>query len=808
MDAAADPSEPTCSDGCRDLRDALGRGGGADDGPPREGPADDVADDGPPRESPADDGDAPADGATERPPARTFLRVDGMHSATAEAFLESVAAAQDGVVDAEASYVTETVRVDYDPERTTRAALRDALSTAGYDAVPRDDATVDSAVADARSEGVADVLGYRYAAGVVFATFLLLPYVLVTYPIHMAALLGVEWIGPGVGLSGDLGSRVLALPLFLTLAGVVLFFTGAPLLRGAYVSLRMRRPTTDLLVSITVVGAFLYSTLAVVVGRIDVYYDLTVAVAAAVVAASFYEQRTKQQAVERLTELTLSRVDEARRYAADGSTTTVPVDDLSPGDRVLVRRGERVPVDGTLAEGTCTVDESVVTGESLPVGKAAGDPVVGGSVVTDDAAVVRVGSRASSSIDRLLATVWEVQSATHGARRRADAVAARTVPAVVGLALLAGIGALALGAGLPGAVLAALTVTLAACPWALGLATPLSVATSVAEATDRGIAVFDETVFERLRDTDVVVLDKTGTLTTGRMTVIESDGPSDLLAAAAALERRAAHPVAEAIAGAFPADDEDAADADAVESFATLATGVEGVVDGREVLVGHPDLFADRGWEMPDRIETRAAAARDAGRLPVVVGREGRAAGVIVVGDEPRDEWRDAVADLHDRNVAVVLLTGDEGAAADRFAAHEGVDRAFAGVPPEGKTAAVRRLRADGHVTMVGDGTNDAPALAAADLGVALGSGTAAASDAADLAITAADLSAVGTAFDLAAAARRRVVRNNRLALVYNLVAVPAAVAGVLNPLVAMTAAVVTGLLLYGNSARDLLDGR
>ncbi|MFB6280430.1 MAG: heavy metal translocating P-type ATPase [Haloferacaceae archaeon] len=800
-DGPGGPDEPVCSDGCRDLR-------GTFDGPSPEAPA-------------PGSGDVPSDSGA--PPARTFLRVDGMHSAAAEPFLESVAEGCAGVLDAEASYVTETVRVDHDPDLIAPADLRDALSVAGYDAAPRDDATVDSAAVAARSAGIADVLGYRYAAGVVFAAFLLLPYVLLTYPAHAAALLGLDWAG-AVGFGGGVGGRLLALPLFFTLAGVVLLFTGAPLLRGAYVSLRMRRPTTDLLVSITVVGAFLYGTLAVALGRIDVYYDLTVAVAAAVVAANFYEQRSKQRAVARLTELTLSRVDEARRYEAGGTTATVPVEELSPGDRVLVRRGERVPVDGVLAEGACTVDESVVTGESLPVVKRAGDPVVGGSVVTDDAAVVRVEDRASRGIDDLLAAVWEVQSATHGARRRADATAAVVVPAVAALTVAVGAGALVLGAGAPAAVLAALAVPLAACPWALGLATPLSVATSVAEATERGIVVFDETVLERLRRSDVVVLDKTGTLTTGRMTVVASEGPPDLLAAAAALERRAAHPAAAAVADAFPApgsgggdgdggsadtddgDDGDGGHDDRVESFTSHATGVEGVVDGDRVLAGHPDLFAERGWSVDEGIEARAAEARAAGRLPVVVGRDGRAAGIVVVGDEPRDGWADALADLGERGVEVVLLTGDEGAAVDRFAAHEAVDRAVAGVPPEGKTEAVRRLGADGQVTMVGDGTNDAPALAAADLGVALGSGTAAASDAADLAVVTDDLSAVGTAFDLAAAARRRVARNNRLALVYNAVAVPAALAGLLNPLVAMAAAVLTGGLLYANSARDLLD--
>lgn len=830
-EVAADAStRPFCSSGCRHVHETLGDSSGSEpSGQTRTVDATEATTTGG-IEATGDDeatdhgettGDDEADAALER----VFLAVDGMHSTTCEAFLERVAAGQAGVADAEASYVTETVRVEYDPSAVTVENLADALSVVGYSAVPRSDVD-DDAVGTGADTGLDEVLGYRYAAGVVFASFLMLPYLLVVYPIHVTSLfdtVGVLSRPEGSALGS--GGGPLVIPVFLVLTAVVVFFTGLPMLRGAYVSLKLRRANTDLLVATTVVGAYLYSIVMGLLGRIDVFYDLAVLVAAGVVAATYSEVLAKREALSSLTDLTVSRVSEARRYSADGSTTTVAVDDLVPGDRVLVRRGERVPVDGELAEGECTVDEAVVTGESTPVRKAAGDDLVGGSVVTGGAAIVRVGEEPTSGVDRLTTAVWEVQSATHGIQRRADRVASRVAPAVVGLAGLAFLGGAVLGGGPVAGVVAFLAVLFVASPWALGLATPLAVASSIEEATRRGVVVLDETVLERLRGTDVVVFDKTGTLTSGRMEVLEADAPPDLLRAAAALERRASHPAAEAVVAAFGdgADSVDhgvaagdggvAAAADAgndapsVESFTTHATGVEGRVDDRDLLVGNRDLFTERGWSVEESIEAVAVEARRAGRLPVVVGRDGRAEGLVVVGDEPREGWEETLAALAARDLDLVVLTGDSREASEPFAAHSDVDHVFAGVPPEGKTATIRRLQATGHVTMVGDGTNDAPALAAADLGVALGSGTALASEAADLAIVDDDLSRVETAFDLATASRRRLVRNTVAALTYNVVAIPLAALGLLNPVLVMGAALLTAGLVVASTSPDLLDG-
>ena len=808
-----------CSSGCYDVYTTLGAADSSDAaGPSTENGTD--------READAIHSDQHR--------SRTFLRIDGMYSATCEAYLESLVENQKGVISAEASYVTETVRVDHDPETASKDALRDALSTLGYTAYLRDDASTgegETSGTTRRSREMGGIrkrrddqlLGMRYSVGFLFGAFLLVPYVAILYPAHLASIFdwqALEIFEGAFRLNGQ-GAFVF-LRLYFVMTGLILVFTGLPVLRGAYISLKMRRPNTDLLVAITAISAYAYSTAAVVLGRNDIFYDLAIVVTAAVTAVAFYESSIKQRALDRLTELTVSQIERARTYGSDGETQEVRVEDLGSGDVVLVRQGERVPVDGELIEGGCTVDEAIVTGESLPVPKRAGDEVIGGSIVTDGAALVRVGPDVTSSIDRITAAVWDLQSATHGVQRHADRLASYAVLLVVGAAAaISGAGAIAFGRSVSDAFLLALLVLLAGSPWALGLATPLSVAKSIASALRRGIIIFDETVFERLRDIDTVVFDKTGTLTTGEMEVIEADAPADLLDAVASLEQRASHPAANAITTAFAGgtaaghglddrsevagDDNDTEHPGRVSEFVNHRSGVEGVIDGTAYLVGNLELFAERGWTVEDDVRSRVADARGFGQLPVVVGRDGAAEGLIVVGDEPRDGWGETISRLGARDADVVVLTGDDEEATDFFKRHEDVTHVFATVPPEGKTATIRRLKSDGQVAMVGDGTNDAPALAAADLGISLGGGTALAADAADIAIVDDDIRSVETAFDLAGAARRRVKQNNALAFSYNGIALLALAAGYFTPLSAAFAVIVGGGLVAANTRRTLL---
>ncbi len=839
VEVVDDAGNRFCCAGCRGVYDALGD---------VDVDAETVAER---RDDPAGETDAAdVDDASEVPADHeaTFLEVDGMHCATCEAFIETVATRTDGVSAASASYVTDTVRIDHDPDSVSTDDLAEAVSGLGYSAYSRDDA-----FSRRQADNMATA---RLAVGVLVGMAVMLQYIVLIYPTYFAFPFyderTLEFINEAMASS----SGTYFFIIIGVLTTIVLFVTGKPILRGAYVSARTRSPNMDLLVAIAAVSAYLYSTLAVaLVDDPSIYYDVTIAIIVIVTVGTHYETSIKRRATELLSDLTAVQVDTARRMSRNGgaandttATETVAIGDLEPDDRLHVRAGERVPVDGEAVDGDAAVDESVVTGESLPVRKAPGDTVIGGSVVTDGSLVVAVGPDASSSLDRVAELVWDLQSGNHGVQQLADRLATVFVPLVLTMAVLVAVANLALGNGLSTAMLVALTVLIVSCPCALGLATPLAVAAGIRDALERSIVVFDDTVFERIRDADTVVFDKTGTLTTGEMRLVDRDVDDDLLALASALESNSAHPVGRAIAmaasgetapdvdgdagaasvatdggtvattddGAAAADDgteaTDGDDPDAVaadltvEAFESHARGVSGVVDGVEVVVGHPDLFDERGWTVADRLRESVVAARDVGRVPVAIGRDGAAEGLVVVGDELRDGWEGTLSSLAESDVEVVVLTGDDERASTVFAEHDAVSRVFAGVPPEGKAETVERLKGRGRTVMVGDGTNDAPALAAADLGVALGGGTAMAADAADVAIVDDDLGSVETVFALSRAAGRRVKGNIAWAFCYNAIAIPLAVTGLLNPLFAAVAMGISSLLVVTNSSRALLS--
>jgi|GEM_PF-34208 len=746
----------------------------------------------------AGDAAAPVDGE------EAFLSVRGMHCSTCEAFLESRAVAQDGVHAAAASYPTETVKVTYDPEAIDREGLLEVLDAPGYEATER-------GVGDDRDDSAA--VG-RLLVGGFFGMMTMLWYVLFLYPLY----LGVPPESLLVDVEGPAGTYLLWNVWIM--ATVVLGYTGYPLFRGAYVSLRAGHPNMDLLVALAAGAAYAYSTGVALTGGTDVYFDVAIVVVLAVTIGNYYEDRVKRRAAGRLADLTAERVDEAHRRIADG-VETVPVDDLEPGDELVVRSGERVPLDGPIVEGAGVLDEALVTGESRPVRRSAGDDAIGGSVLRDGRLVVAVTEGATSTLDRVVRVLWDVQSSRPGAQRLADRIAAVFVPLVFVLAALAvGLHAGLLGATPETALVIGLSVLVVSCPCALGLATPLAIARGIRSALDRGVVVTDGSTFEAAHDADVVAFDKTGTLTTADMEVVDRVGDDRTLQRAAALERYADHPVAGAITDAVEGP---LADVSAFERVA--GSGITGTLvnpdprpdggtaerqaavpdraDGVEVLAGTLALFEERGWTVPDAFADRARQARAAGNVPVLVGWDGRVEGVVVAGDEARPEWETVVQDLAtDRRV--VVLTGDD-ADVQRFRDHPGIDEVFAGLPPEGKTAVVRRLQAEETVAMVGDGVNDAPALAAADVGIAMDH-TALAADAAGAVVTSEDLRSVPTVFDVTAATKRRIRQNLGWAFCYNAIAVPLAVAGALNPLFAAVAMASSSLLVVGNSSRALLE--
>ncbi|ELZ10693.1 heavy metal translocating P-type ATPase [Halovivax asiaticus JCM 14624] len=818
------------------------------------------------REDAAGEAASPAAGTDAVPTGfeTAFLAVDGMHCATCEGFVSLLGEREPAVHTVEASYATDTARVIYDPDRLDRDELPAVLSGYGYETRLRD-----GAGRDARAD---EALVQRLLVGG-FLSMLVMPwYVFYLYPSYVGIETGVLSTGAGSAA----GSSV-PLALLGVFSGGVLCYTGYPVLRGAYVSLRVGRPNMDLLIAIAAGSAYVYSTIALVFGRTHLYYDVTVAVIMVVSLGGYYEGRIKRRATGLLADVTSAGVRAATRRTADGETETVSVDHLEPGEAVVVRPGERVPVDGTVREGTAAVDESVVTGESMPTTKRPGDAVVGGAIVTDSALVCAVGDDAESTLDRIASLMWEIQSETPGIQRFADRLAAVFVPLVLATAVAVTGWRVARGVPADTAVLTGLTVLVVSCPCAMGLATPLAVASGLRDALERGIVVANATLFESAPAVETVVFDKTGTVTTGEMTVRTVAGEEAAIDRAAAVERYSTHPVADAIvaraaagadhdelagptnavapdggaergggtvsdgdpvtaAGSTALSEESGHDAEngghATETTALDArdferhpgegvsavvcgldergAGTDGVderpTDGDRVVVGTPTLVERMVGPIPADLGDAIDVARERGRLPVVIGYAGRARAVAVVGDRPRRSWRAVLESVADREV--VVLTGDDESATTELREHPAVDRVFAGVPPEGKVATVRRLSAAGVTAMVGDGTNDAPALVAADVGIALGTGTARATDAADAILADGDLATAPAVFELAEGTRRRIRENVRWALLYNAVAIPLAAAGLINPLFAALAMAGSSAIVVVNSSRPVLrDG-
>lgn len=714
--------------------------------------------------------------------ATTVLAVEGMHCATCESFLEDRATEVAGVVDADATYAAELVRVTHDEARVDTSTLVEALSTGGYTARPVD---TDPAH-DPDDTG-------RLLVGVLFTAMAMMWYVLFLYP----AYLGVSPSTLLMDVSGPAGTYVLG--MLWVFATAVLAYTGAPLFRSALVSLRARQPNVDLLVALAAGTAYLYSTVAVLVGRTEVYFDVAMVIVVVVTLGRAYERRMRRRASDALSELAAARVDSARRRTGSG-IETVAVDRIESGDEVVVRPGEHIPVDGTVLEGVAGVDESLITGEGTPVRKEPGDDVVGGSIATDGELIVTPTEDAASTVDRLVEVLWEVQSERTGPQRIADRLAEVFVPAVIVIATVAGGWSLMSGSTPTTAFLTGLAVLVVSCPCALGLATPLAVASGLRRALDDGIVLTDRAAVERGADVDIVALDKTGTLTTGAMTVDAVYGHEETLGRAAAVEQFADHPIADAIAGSV------AVDRGVEEVTRHPGMGASARVAGTTVTVGRAALFEDRAIRIPDRLVARYDQGEAAGKTSSYVAWEGEVRGVVVTGDAFRPGWQAVVEDLASPAERVVVLTGDSAAATAPLEAVAAIDEVISRVEPTEKASVVERFRDHGTVAFVGDGTNDAPALATADIGVAMGSGTDVAGDAADAVVVGDDLTAVPQVFAVTRATRRRVWQNLGWAFAYNAVAIPLAALGMLNPLFAAIAMSASSLLVVGNSARPLLE--
>ncbi|PNG20704.1 heavy metal translocating P-type ATPase [Streptomyces cahuitamycinicus] len=615
--------------------------------------------------------------------------------------------------------------------------------------------------------------------------------------------------------------------LSLTLAAPVVTYAAWPFHKAAFTNARHGAATMDTLISVGVSAAFLWSLWALFFGtagtpgmthpfeltiqRTDgagnIYLEAAAGVTAFILAGRYFEARAKRKAGAALRALLELGAKDVTVLRDGGREETVPVAELRAGDRFLVRPGEKIATDGTVVEGSSAVDASMLTGESVPVEVGSGDPVTGATINVGGRLVVRatrVG--ADTQLARMARLVEDAQNGKAAAQRLADRISAVFVPVVIALAL----GTLGFwlgnGVGLTAAFTAAVAVLVIACPCALGLATPTALMVGTGRGAQLGILIKGPEVLESTRRVDTVVLDKTGTVTTGRMTLLavhtaEGTDEAEVLRLAGALEHSSEHPIARAVAdgaleklGALPTP----------EDFANVpGLGVQGVVEGHAVLVGRERLLADWAMRLPEGPARAGAAAEAAGRTAIAVAWDGEARAVLEVADAVKDTSAEAVGRLRALGLTPILLTGDNEAVARSVAREVGIEEVIAGVLPQDKVDVVKRLQAEGRsVAMVGDGVNDAAALAQADLGLAMGTGTDAAIEAGDLTLVRGDLRAAADAIRLARRTLGTIRSNLFWAFAYNVAALPLAAAGLLTPMIAGAAMAFSSVFVVGNSLR------
>ena len=718
----------------------------------------------------------------------TYFSMSGMHTRACESFLERLATDIDGVHDAAASYAAETVRVNFDPEVVTPETIEDGLSRWGYRA---------SEPTPGESPADRDAFGFdhlRMIFGVIVIAPVYMLYISFFYPVYLGIYPG-SYLDNHLIIVGVYGPIV----LFTTIA---VFGIGFPILRSAFISLRERRLTLDVLVSLSALATYGYSVLSVaVLDRQFLSFDVAMTIIVVATIGNHIRATYKRRTIDGLTSRIGSSRPTAHRLLSDGETETVPTEDCKAGDNLLVKPGEHIPLDGTVIDGRGAVNEALITGEARPQWKVPGDDVVGGSLAVDGAFEIQVGERATSMLDQLRDLVWDLHATRTNATRLTSRIATGYIPLVCGFAVVTFAGWLVVGATVDAAVLTALSVLVVACPVSVSLAAPLALGRGLAAAADRGIPILDQTVLERVTDADVVAFDKTGTLTTGelRVTGVDALGDSDeLLRRAAAVESRSSHPIAAAI------QERTATPTGSVTDFERYRYGVVATVEGTLTAVGNPALFDELGWDIPETVQSAIERIEERGELPTVVGWNGTVSGVIALADTPRDHWTEVVTALASDERRVVVITGDDSQTAAQFGHHSAVDEVFVDVAPEEKEEIVHRLQNEGPVAMVGDGTNDAPALAAADLGIAMVSGSDFTATAADALITTDDLTPLVDLFSIARRTRRRLVENLGLGLAVPVVGLPLAAVGAVTPIVAAVLMAVAAVLVIANSYRSL----
>ncbi|MFD4273204.1 heavy metal translocating P-type ATPase [Streptomyces cyaneofuscatus] len=737
------------------------------------------------------------------------LAIGGMTCASCAARIEKKLNRMDGV-EATVNYATEKAKVTYRGEDVSVQDLISTVEATGYTAQeppPPEEAKRGGTAETEEPDRELTALRQRLVTALVLAV-----------PVIAMAMIPALQFDNWQWLS-------------LTLAAPVVTYAGWPFHRAAWTNLKHGAATMDTLISVGTSAAFLWSVWALFFGTAgmtgmthpfeltiarsdgagNIYLEAAAGVTAFILAGRWFEARSKRKAgaaLRALMELGAKEVTVLR----GGREVTVPTAELQVGDRFVVRPGEKIATDGKVAEGSSAVDASMLTGESVPVEVAVGDSVTGATINAGGRLVVeatRIGS--DTQLARMARLVEDAQNGKAAAQRLADRISAVFVPIVIALSLGTLGFWLGSGAGLTAAFTAAVAVLIIACPCALGLATPTALMVGTGRGAQLGILIKGPEVLETTRRVDTIVLDKTGTVTTGKMTLLavhtaQGTDETDVLRLAGAVEHSSEHPIAQAVAAGAVDRLGDGAALPTPEDFANVpGLGVQGVVDGHAVLVGREQLLAEWEIRLPDGLARAKAEPERAGRTAIAVAWDGEARAVLEVADAVKDTSAEAIERLRALGLTPILLTGDNRAVAEAVAAEVGIGAGdvYAEVMPEDKVDVVQRLQAEGRsVAMVGDGVNDAAALAQADLGLAMGTGTDAAIEAGDLTLVRGDLRVAADAIRLSRRTLSTIRTNLFWAFAYNVGALPLAAAGLLSPMIAGAAMAFSSVFVVGNSLR------